>query len=139
MIGGSAHTVAIGGYTLGGGHSPISRTYGLAVDNLVEVEMVTADSKVVVANGSGTTTIDINGVKSFSPDTDLFWALRGGGGGTFGIATRFTFRLQESPKAMVTFSCAYPMYLAREKISVVDSVLDHLFTILPDMPKQWGG
>ena len=87
MIGGSAHTVAIGGYTLGGGHSPISRTYGLAVDNLVEVEMVTADSKVVVANGSGTTTIDINGVKSFSPDTDLFWALRGGGGGTFGIAT----------------------------------------------------
>jgi FAD/FMN-containing dehydrogenase len=48
IIGGSAHTVAIGGYTLGGGHSPISRMYGLAVDNLLEVEMVTADAKFVV-------------------------------------------------------------------------------------------
>lgn len=37
VVGGSAHTVAIGGYTLGGGHSPMSPTFGLAVDNLLEV------------------------------------------------------------------------------------------------------
>lgn len=131
--------MAIGGYTLGGGHSPISRMYGLAVDNLVEVEMVAADSSVVVANDNGTTTIDSNGVKAYSPNTDLFWALRGGGGGTYGIATRFTFRLHEPPKSMVTFSCAYPMYLAREKMSVVDLALEQFFSILPDMPRQWGG
>jgi FAD/FMN-containing dehydrogenase len=53
--------VAIGGYTLGGGHSPISRMYGLAVDNLLEVEMVTADAKFVVANDNGTKIVDING------------------------------------------------------------------------------
>ena len=39
VVGGSAHTVTPGGYTMGGGHSPISRTFGLAVDNLLEIQV----------------------------------------------------------------------------------------------------
>lgn len=139
MIGGSAHTVAIGGYTLGGGHSPISRMYGLAVDNLLEVEMITADSRLVVANDNGTTSTDINGQTTHSSNTDLIWASRGGGGGTFGVATKFTFRLHEAPKKMVRFSCNFPMYLAAQKMNVYELVTEKFFSILPDMPKQWGG
>ncbi|CAG2185244.1 unnamed protein product [Mytilus edulis] len=139
MIGGSAHTVAIGGYTLGGGHSPISRMYGLAVDNLLEVEMITADSRLIVANDNGTTSTDINGRTTHSSNTDLIWASRGGGGGTFGVATKFTFRLHEAPKKMVRFSCNFPMYLAAQKMNVYELVTEKFFSILPDMPKQWGG
>lgn len=79
IVGGSAHSVSMGGYTLGGGHAPISRMFGLAVDNLLETKMVTADGRIV------TSTADLN--------RDLFWALRGGGGSTFGIVTEFTFKV----------------------------------------------
>ena len=137
IIGGSAHTVAIGGYTLGGGHSPISRMYGLAVDNLLEVEMVTADAKFVVANDNGTKIVDINGTVSHSTNTDLIWALRGGGGGTFGVATSFKFRLREAPKKMVKFSCNFPMY--HYGTPVAGEVLAKIGELILDMPKQWGG
>ena len=46
-VGGSAHTVSPGGYTLGGGHSPVSRTLGLGVDSVLEFTMVTADGSIV--------------------------------------------------------------------------------------------
>lgn len=68
----------IAGLTLGGGFGYLTRRFGFTVDNLDEVEIVTADGEVRTANGSA--------------HSDLFWALRGGGG-NFGVATRFTFRL----------------------------------------------
>jgi FAD/FMN-containing dehydrogenase len=76
---GTCPTVGIGGHALGGGFGLASRAWGLASDNLVSVQIVTADGKVLVADGRR--------------HADLFWACRGGGGGNFGIATRFTFRV----------------------------------------------
>src|SRR6478609_9687392 len=75
---GTCPSVGIGGHALVGGFVLASRAWGLASDNLVSVQIVTADGKVLVADKSH--------------HADLFWACRGGGGGNFGIATRFVFR-----------------------------------------------
>jgi FAD/FMN-containing dehydrogenase len=72
-------SVGIAGLTMGGGVGVTSRLWGLTCDNLVEVELVTADGEVVRANEK--------------ERADLFWALRGGGGGNFGAVTSFKFKV----------------------------------------------
>jgi hypothetical protein len=76
--GGLVSTTGIAGFTLGGGIGWLMRKHGLALDNLLSVEMVTADCKHIKANED--------------ENTELFWAVRGGGG-NFGIVTEFTFQL----------------------------------------------
>jgi FAD/FMN-containing dehydrogenase len=76
--GGVMSTTGIAGLTLGGGYGWLQGKYGLAIDNLTSVEVVTANGSVVRA--------------SEEVNADLFWALRGGGG-NFGVVTSFTFRL----------------------------------------------
>jgi FAD/FMN-containing dehydrogenase len=75
---GTCPSVGIGGHALGGGFGLASRAWGLASDNLVSAQIVTADGKVVAADAAH--------------HADLFWACRGGGGGNFGIVTQFVFR-----------------------------------------------
>ncbi len=79
VLGGMCPLVGVAGYTLGGGYSILSRKYGLAIDNLVSMRMV-------VANGSKVLFIN----ETVNPD--LFWALRGSGGGNYGIVTEFAFK-----------------------------------------------
>jgi FAD/FMN-containing dehydrogenase len=77
---GDTGSVGIGGLTLGGGAGFLSRKHGLTIDSLLAAELVTADGKVSVVDSEN--------------QPDLFWAIRGGGG-NFGVATRFLFRLQK--------------------------------------------
>ena len=72
VVGGSSYSVgAAGGWVLGGGHSSLSPQYGLGVDNVLQFEIVTPDGKVRTAHAC--------------VETDLFWALKGGGAG-FGVS-----------------------------------------------------
>ena len=82
---GDTGSVGLGGLTLGGGIGWLARKHGMTIDSLVEVDLVTADGRLVTV--------------SEAADPDLFWAVRGGGG-NFGIATRFRYRLH--PVDMVT-------------------------------------
>jgi FAD/FMN-containing dehydrogenase len=75
---GSCPTVGIAGLTLGGGVGVIGRKFGLTCDNLLSAQVVTANGRVLTCDAQH--------------DSDLFWALRGGGGGNMGIATSFTFQ-----------------------------------------------
>ncbi|KAI2615846.1 FAD binding domain protein [Hypoxylon sp. NC1633] len=86
-VGGEGRTVGVmGGYILGGGHSPLSGIYGMGADHVLSMEVVTADGRFVTA--------------SETSNPDLFWALRGGGGSTFGVVTSIVVKAH--PKIKVS-------------------------------------
>jgi FAD/FMN-containing dehydrogenase len=87
-------TTGVAGLTLGGGFGWLSRKHGMTVDNLLAVDVVTADGRFVRA--------------SERENADLFWAMRGGGG-NFGIATRFEFRLHPLGPGVLTGLVVYPL------------------------------
>lgn len=86
---GRCMTVGVAGLTLGGGFGFNSRRYGLTCDSLLETEVVTADGQILTCNESS--------------HSDLFWALRGGNGGTFGVNTSFTFKAQRATEDFSVF------------------------------------
>ncbi len=126
----------VAGLTLGGGFGYLARRFGWAADNLEEVEIVTADGEVRTAN------------RSESPD--LFWALRGGGG-NFGVVTRFTFRLHEVGPNVTGGLMAWSAERADEVLATYDELTDSaprdltaaLIVMLappaPFVPEAWHG
>ncbi|EUC60507.1 FAD-binding domain protein [Rhizoctonia solani AG-3 Rhs1AP] len=79
VVGGAGYSVgAAGGWVQGGGHSPISGLYGLGVDNTLQFKLVKPDGQIVMANKC--------------QNQDLFWALRGGGSGTWGVILDVTYK-----------------------------------------------
>lgn len=98
VVSGGCHSVGVGGLTLGGGQSALSNKYGLACDNVISMEVVTAEGQVMTANS-----VD---------HADLFWGLRGGSG-NFGIVTKFKYRLIPIDRVVVA-GATYPIGQRRE-------------------------
>ncbi|XP_012945238.1 uncharacterized FAD-linked oxidoreductase ARB_02478 [Aplysia californica] len=138
IVGGSAHTVAMGGYTQGGGHSPMTRTLGLAVDNLLEATLVTVDGRILTVSEMGTSAIELDGSVTRTNDTSLFWAIRGGGGGTWGAVLTFTFKLHYAPERFRNVQAQWIL-----KAGTVDSFgRETLKFVLREVAKlcpNWGG
>jgi len=101
VTGGVVSTTGIAGLTLGGGIGWLMGKYGLALDNLQSVELVTAEGRVLGA--------------SAEENQDLFWAVRGGGG-NFGVVTSFEFRLFRVGPTVTGGLIAYPFECAREML-----------------------
>lgn len=116
--GGVISTTGVGGLTLGGGLGWLMGCHGLAVDNLLSVELVTAEGEILEA--------------SEASHPDLFWALRGGGG-NFGVASRFSFRLHPLD-GIVGGLVAYPFAAARELFALVGELMDSAPDDLALMP-----
>jgi FAD/FMN-containing dehydrogenase len=93
-----SHT-GVGGFSLGGGFGRLNRKYGLAVDNLRSAEIVTADGKIRRV--------------SAEEDSDLFWAIRGGGG-NFGVVTDFEFQLHPFERNIFSGGIVWPIEQARD-------------------------
>jgi FAD/FMN-containing dehydrogenase len=117
---GDTSSVGIGGLTLGGGIGLLVRKYGLTIDDLLAVEIVTADGRLLRADEEN--------------HPDLFWAIRGGGG-NFGVATRFQFRLHPVDKVTggILILPATPETVA-SFIAMAESAAEELSTIANVMP-----
>lgn len=109
---GATAEVGVGGHVLGGGYGSLSRRYGLSVDHLHAVE-------VVVVDASGKASAVVAAREPADPNHDLWWAHTGGGGGNFGIVTRYWFRdpaakssdpahlLPRAPEAITSFHATW--------------------------------
>jgi FAD/FMN-containing dehydrogenase len=112
-------TTGVGGLTLGGGVGNLTRTLGLTIDNLVEADAVLADGSFVTTNED--------------KEPDLFWALRGGGG-NFGVVTRFAFLLSPIPTVVTG-----PMLWTLDRGAEILSWYRDFIQTAPDELNAWFG
>lgn len=111
VIGGGCAGVGVAGFILGGGYSFISRSYGLGSDNVVGMQFVTATGQILELSQ-----------KSTDAEAELYWALRGGGGGNFGVVTRIDLKLQETPTPRQTMGqIDFPFYRIEEVLNVYNN------------------
>ncbi|MFZ4182778.1 FAD-binding oxidoreductase [Streptomyces pseudogriseolus] len=124
--GGMCYSVGMGGHISGGGYGMLSRRHGLTVDHLYAVEVVVVD-----ANGKARSVVATR--EADDPNRDLWWAHTGGGGGNFGVVTRYWFRspdatgtdpaslLPKPPKEVLVSALALP-WSELNKVSFVSLV-----------------
>ncbi|MBV8102701.1 MAG: FAD-binding oxidoreductase [Verrucomicrobia bacterium] len=115
--GGGCTTVGVAGLIQGGGFGSWSKKFGMAAAGLLEAEIVTADGEVRIANAC--------------TNSDLFWAIKGGGGGTFGVVTKLTLRTRDLPNF---FGAVFAAIQAKSDTAFhdllqdfIDFYRDHLF------------
>lgn len=94
FAGGTCPTVGLAGFLLGGGYGFYSRLWGMASDQLISATVVAWNASVVVANATS--------------HPDLYWALRGGGNGNYGIVMSFTVKLHDPPGTAAVYTIEWP-------------------------------
>lgn len=120
---GTCQTVVLGGgWIHGGGVSWTSRMYGYGVDNVVSMEVVLADGSLVTADAC-------------NEHADLFWALRGGGGGNFGILTSMEYIAHPATKIVVLEF----KYDERRQREFATQWMDLIISEAPGLDRRWGG
>lgn len=121
IIGAYHQTVApSGGWVMGGGHSVLTPVYGLGVDRVLQFKIVTPDGELRVAN-------------EFQ-HPDLFWALRGGGGSTFGVVLESSMRV-EPRMSLVVAAISFPQ-TAENGVPFMKLLVDHTYRWGTE---GWGG
>jgi len=120
VVGGGCPSVGVGGFLLGGGYSFLSRSLGLGSDNINSMEFVDADGDVHTVNSQS--------------EPDLFWALRGGGGGNFGIVTKFNIKLRTVHKPLMVGQIAFPFH----RVDEILTFYDRWSQTLPDTMAVYG-
>jgi FAD/FMN-containing dehydrogenase len=108
---GSCPSVGIAGHALGGGMGLAGRQFGLTTDNILSAQIVTADGRLRTINSRS--------------NPDLLWALRGGGGGNFGVVTSLTFRLHAVPRTVASFIVSWPWSRASQAIAAWQAWAPH--------------
>jgi FAD/FMN-containing dehydrogenase len=101
-LGTVSHT-GVGGLTLGGGFGRVARKFGMAIDSVESVDVVTADGKLLHA--------------SATENPDLYWAARGGSG-NFGVVTQFEFKLHPMKREVIAGSVMFPIAKARDMLTL---------------------
>lgn len=99
---GDSSTVGIGGITPGGGITAVQRSVGLISDNLLGGTLVDADGDIISFNSRN--------------NPDLLWAMKGGGGGNFGLATSYTLRVYPAPEKVGIFDIVWPWEQVEEVV-----------------------
>ncbi len=107
---GSCPTVCVSGLAQGGGFGLLSRKLGLTCDNVVSMQVVDVNGRIVNA--------------SADENPDLYWGMRGGGGGNFGVVTDFTFKVSPIGK-VITFVLKWPSARAKEVIQAWQRTMPH--------------
>ena len=120
--GGACTDVGVAGLLQGGGFGSLSKTFGVAGASLIEAEVVTADGRIRIVNAHR--------------DPDLFWALKGGGGGNFAVVTRVTLRTHDLPE---TFG-ALNVTLKAQSDEAFRALLEHFLAVYAAnlMNPHWG-
>ncbi|KAL5334207.1 hypothetical protein BJX70DRAFT_405580 [Aspergillus crustosus] len=119
IVGGADATVGLGGLIQNGGHGLMSSTHGLASDNLYQVTVITTDGRRLVANDE--------------QNQDLFWAVRGAGGGQFGVVTDFVLGTHPVPGNVVNGGLSF---YATQRSNASDAAWDALAetaSLIPDL------
>src|ERR1700733_14198668 len=122
---GSCPSVGIAGHALGGGMGLAGRRFGLTADNLLSAQIVTADGKSQTV--------------SSHTNPNLYWALRGGGGGNFGVVTSFTFRAHAVPSTVAWFIVEWPFSSGSDALAAWQSWAPHAQTGLTSIFHLNGG
>ncbi|KAF7592159.1 hypothetical protein BBP40_000646 [Aspergillus hancockii] len=88
VVGGGDGTVGLGGYLQGGGHGPLSSQFGLGADQIYQATVITTDGRRLIANQK--------------QNQDLFWAIKGGGAGQYGVVTEYVLKAHPAPTKVVS-------------------------------------
>jgi len=124
-VGGGCPTVAPPGFMQGGGYSFVSRSYGMSIDSLLAIQIVTPDGKLM----------RIDRESNSKEDQDIFWAISGGGGGNFGIIVEMEMRVHKPySKLMLVGQIRYPLEQTEEVLGYYNEWVEKI----PDAMSCYG-